>query len=111
MGVSGIDMSLDEIIDIMKGHKGYMLNEKLEIMLQSSDQGTRLSPEDAMKNNREKTRILFQDQALLEELQKNKSSGVVFHQEEGFAYVYAKLQFAPWTLVLEIPNDDSFKNQ
>ena len=84
-----------------------MLNGKLEIMLQSSDQGAHLSPEAAMKNNREKTRVLFQDQ----ELQKNKSSGVVFHQEEGFAYVYAKLQFAPWTLVLEIPNDDSFKKK
>ena len=108
LGVSGIDMSLDEVIDIMQGHKGYMLNENLEIMLQSSDQGQRLSPEDAMKNNREKTRKLFQDQKLRTELQKGKTSGVVFNSKKGFAYVYAKLQFAPWTLVLEIPDDYHF---
>ena len=110
IGVSGIDMSLDEVINIMQGQKGYMLNENFEIMLQSSDQGQKISPEDAMKDNQEKTRNLFQDQVLLEELRRGKSNGVIFYTNKNYSYVYAKLQFAPWTLVLEIPDDYNIEN-
>ena len=100
-------MDLDEVIAIMHGYKAYMLNEQLEIMLQSSDQGERLSSEEALRNNKEKTRILFQDQVLRNELKKDKSSGVIFNRGKNISYAYSKLQFAPWTLVLEIPDSEN----
>ena len=110
IGVAGIDMTLDQVIHTMQGHKAYMLNENLEIMLRSEDQGLKSSSEESLiKDNKEKMRLLFQDQTLLGELKKGKSSGVAFNREKKVSYAYAKLQFAPWTLVLEIP--DSLKLQ
>ncbi|MEC7984824.1 MAG: cache domain-containing protein, partial [Myxococcota bacterium] len=105
IGVAGIDMALDEVINIMQDQKGYMLNAQLEIMLQSADEGQKLSSDEALKDNQEKTRILFQDELLLNELKREKSSGVVFNRSKRISYAYAKLQFAPWTLVLEISDD------
>ena len=101
IGVAGIDLDLDEVIEVIQEYKGFLLNEELEIMLQSSDQGEKISSEDAIRENMEKERLALSDPLLLAELKKKSLNGVFYNKKNTTTYTYTRLHFAPWTLVLE----------
>ena len=101
VGVAGIDLELDEVIEIIQEYKGFILNEQLEVMLESSDHGIEISSEEAIRENMEKERTSLDNPLFLEELRKNHINGVFYNTQNNTKYAYARLQFAPWTLVLE----------
>ena len=101
IGVAGIDLDLDEVIEVIQEYKGFLLNEDFEIMLQSSDRGEKISSEEAIRENMEKIRTSLDDQLLLSELEKKSLNGVFYNKQKNTTYTYTRLHFAPWTLVLE----------
>ena len=105
IGVAGIDLDLDEVIEVIQEYKGFLLNEELEIMLQSSDRGEKISSEDAIRENMEKERLTLNDPLLLAELQKKSLNGVFYNKQTTTTYTYTRLHFAPWTLVLEFDQE------
>ena len=105
IGVAGIDLDLDEVIEVIQEYKGFLLNEELEIMLQSSDKGEKISSEDAIRENMEKERLKLNDAFLLDELKKKSLNGVLYNKQNTTTYTYTRLHFAPWTLVLEFDQE------
>ena len=105
IGVAGIDLDLDEVIEVIQEYKGFLLNEDFEIMLQSSDHGEKISSEEAIKENMEKNRIALDDPILLSELQNKSLNGVFYNKKNATTYTYTRLHFAPWTLVLEFDQE------
>ncbi|MEC7986615.1 MAG: serine/threonine protein kinase [Myxococcota bacterium] len=100
IGVAGIDLSLDSVIDIIDAQKSFLLNDSLEIMLRSSDRGIQMSSEEAMDGNVEKKREILKIQRLRDELERQALNGVIKSEDGSTTYAYMRLQFAPWILVL-----------
>lgn len=101
VGVAGIDLELDEVIEVIQEYKGFILNEQYEVMLQSSDRGAKISSEEAIRENMEKKRFSLNNKEFLKELKRNHINGVFYNNSTKTRYAYTRLQFAPWTLVLE----------
>jgi eukaryotic-like serine/threonine-protein kinase len=106
VGVAGIDLELDRVIEIIKDRDGFILNEDLEIIVQAKDQGVRLSSEEALQGNKWKDVHALNNPALLSELQFWRENGVVQDTESGDYFTYARLQFVPWVLVLRFGPDE-----
>ena len=108
IGVAGIDMSLDGVIDVIGKSNTFVLNEDFEIMLRSKDHGIRISSEEAIKDNKEKKRTKLESKMLRKEIERARPNGIIFDAESKRYFAYAQLRFAPWIIVQSIPHRDLF---
>jgi eukaryotic-like serine/threonine-protein kinase len=103
IGVAGIDISMDSAIDIINQlplpmiNYSFVLNDKGEILLHSKEKGEKLASQQAIEGNQRKQTRKFNNSKLQQQLQIDKTNGLL--QTEGEVFVYTTLQFVPWIIV------------
>ncbi|MEC8382434.1 MAG: serine/threonine protein kinase [Myxococcota bacterium] len=109
IGVVGVDVSMDTVIDIMQKlnlnvpHESYILNENGEVMFQTSERGQKIDSNLALIGNKIKEVYVYEHQALVEQIKAESPNGIVENHKQ--IDVYARFVFAPWTLVVSMDQE------
>ena len=98
LGVAGIDLDLDEVIEVIQEYKGFRSMKSLKSCCNLLIKAERFHLKMPFaKTGKERLEL---NDALLDELKK-KLNGVFYNKQNTTTYTYTRLHFAPWTLVLE----------
>lgn len=103
LAVVGLDFLVDSVLENLELDKPQhvkevlLLNQQGEILVSSIDKGKQVDSLKKTDNNRSKTKTLLKQPQVLEAIQKGQKQGLV--KEAKQVYVFARLQFVPWTLL------------
>lgn len=105
LAVVGLDFLVDSVLENLEiaqpeyVNQVQLLNKKGEVLVSSGDKGKQVDSLKRSDNNRSKTKSFLQQAQVLAAIQNGQKQGLIKGREH--TYVFAKLQFVPWTLVYQ----------
>ena len=109
LAVVGLDFLVDSVLENLELAKPkhvkevLLLNQQGEILLSSIDKGKQVDSLKRTDNNKSKDKVLLKQSRVLASIQDGQKQGLI--KDAKYVYVYARLQFVPWTLLYKF--DDS----
>ena len=108
LAVVGLDFLVDSVLENLEitqpqhVNEVQLLNRKGEVLVSSGDKGKRVDSLKRSDNNRSKDKSFLQQAQVLAAIQNGQKQGLI--KDGNYTYVFAQLQFVPWTLVYQFDN-------
>ena len=106
LGVVGLDFLVDSVLVQLEQHQPndvqtmYLLDRNGDVLFSSLDKGATIEKLKATDKNRSKEKVRFSEVRVVAAVQKKQHQGILDDGKN--VYVFARMQFVPWTLVYEL---------
>ena len=103
LGVVGLDFLVDSVLGQLEKNKPndvqtmYLLDRNGDVLFSSLDKGVDVDTLKASDHNRSKEKVRFSESRVVAAVQKKQHQGILDGGRN--VYVFARMQFVPWTLV------------